>query len=66
MLFEKYGPRLNLEQLAEVLDSSVNTFYNQLAAGTFPIPTYKEGTKRFADVRDVATYLDERREEAKA
>lgn len=63
-LLEKYGPRLNLEQLGEVLDLSVNTIYNQMSAGTFPVPTYKEG-QRYADYRDVATYLDECRDRAK-
>lgn len=63
MLFEKYGPRLDLDDLAEALGVSKSTIYNQMSAGTFPVPTYLDG-KRYADVRDVATYLDERRKEA--
>lgn len=62
---EKYGPRLTLDQLAEVLGMAKNTIYNQTSAGTFPIPTYIDGNKRFADYRDVATYLDSCRERAK-
>jgi hypothetical protein len=58
MLFEKYGPRLTLDQLADALDRSKNTIYNQVSKGTFEVPTYVDGGKRFADVRDVATYLD--------
>ncbi len=58
MLFEKYGPRLDLDNLAEALGISKSTIYNQMSAGTFPVPTYLDG-KRYADVRDVATYLDQ-------
>lgn len=63
-LVEKYGPRLSLEQLAEVLHRAKNTIYNQVSKGTFEIPTYLDGGKRFADMRDVANYLDACRERA--
>lgn len=65
MLFEKYGPRLDLDDLADALSISKSTIYNQMSAGTFPVKTYLDG-KRYADVRDVAEYLDERRKEAAA
>lgn len=65
MLFEKYGPRLDLDDLADALSISKSTIYNQMSAGTFPVKTYLDG-KRYADVRDVAEYLDERRKEATA
>lgn len=58
MLFERYGPRLTLDELAQALDRAKNTIYNQVSKGTFEVPTYLDGGKRFADVRDVATYLD--------
>lgn len=57
-LLEKYGPRLDLEQLGQVLSRAKNTMYNQVSKGTLEVPTYLEGGKRFADYRDVATYLD--------
>lgn len=57
-LIEQYGPRLSLDQLADVLHRAKNTIYNQVSKGTFEVPTYLEGGKRFADFRDVATYLD--------
>ena len=64
MLFEKYGSaRLDLVQLADVLNMSKSTIVNQLSAGTFPVKTYLDG-KRYADIRDVAEYLDEVRKEA--
>ncbi len=63
-LLEKYGPRLTIEQLAEELDMTKGTIYNQVSAGTFPIPTYVDGNKRFSDMRDVAKYLDDCRERA--
>jgi predicted site-specific integrase-resolvase len=47
--------------LAEVCDEislELGTAHNKLSAGTFPIPTRKEGRNRVADVRDVGEYLD--------
>ena len=64
ILAEKYGLRLTMEQLAEVLTMAKTTIYNQISAGTFPVPTYVDGNKRFADFRDVAAYLDACRERA--
>lgn len=64
IIAERYGLRLSLDQLAEALDMSKNTIYNQVSAGTFPVPTYVDGKKRYADYRDVASYLDSCRERA--
>jgi predicted DNA-binding transcriptional regulator AlpA len=62
---EKYGVRLNIDQLAEVLGIGKSTLYNQISAGTFTIPTYLDGNKRWADYRDVAAHLDECRQRAR-
>lgn len=65
MLFAQYeAPRLTLEQLADMMDIKFETARNQVYAGRFPIPTYKEGGKTFADIRDVAKHLDEQRKAA--
>ena len=61
LLFDKYGPRLNTAQLAELLAIKEATLYNQISAGDCPIKTYIEGKKRWADVRDVAAHLDQMR-----
>lgn len=61
---EKYGLRLTIEQLADAMQLAKSTVYNQVAAKTFPIPTYVEGGKRYAAYQDVAKYLDECREYA--
>lgn len=63
-LLDKYGARLNIDQLSEVLGMPVGTIYNQVSAGTFTLPTYVDGKRRWADVRDVAAYLDRCREKA--
>lgn len=55
---EKYGVRLPLDKLSELLGISKGTIHNQISAATFPIPTYLDGGKRFADYRDVAAHLD--------
>jgi hypothetical protein len=59
---EKYGIRLSVEQLANVLGLSKGALYNQFSAGTCPVKTYVDGGKRWADYRDVAMHLDECRE----
>lgn len=62
---ERYGVRLTTEQLAECLGLSKGAVYNQMSAGTFPIPTYLDGGKRWADFRDVAAHFDKCRESAR-
>jgi predicted DNA-binding transcriptional regulator AlpA len=63
---ERYGVRLNTEQLAEVMGLTKGALYNQISAGTFPVLTYLDAGKRWADYRDVADYLDKCREQARA
>lgn len=50
-LIERYGLRLNVEQLAEVLGMSAGAVRNQVSEDRFPIPTYVDQGKRFADHR---------------
>lgn len=61
---ERYGLRLTVEQLAAVLGLSKGAVYNQVSAGSFPVPTYVDGGKRWADYRDVAKHIDACRETA--
>ena len=62
LVFERYGARLGVEQLAEVLGVTKGALYNQFSAGTCPVKTYVDGGKRWADFRDVADYLDAMRQ----
>ncbi|MBW5283372.1 hypothetical protein NFI99_27750 [Burkholderia glumae] len=64
-ILEKYGPRMTLAQLAQLLLMSEGTIRNQISAETFPIPTYKEGAGRFAAYDAVADYLDQMSAEAR-
>jgi len=52
---------LTLEQVCTELSIKTSTAHNMLSAGTFPIPTRKEGRNRVADVRDLAEYIDRMR-----
>lgn len=62
LLLEKYGPTLRTWDLAHILGyESVKALQNAISAGTCPIPTYRSGKRRLADVRDVADYLDQAR-----
>lgn len=62
LVADKFGLRLGVEQLAEVLGISKGAVYNQLSAGEFPVKTYLDGGRRYADYRDVASHLDKCRE----
>ena len=63
---DRYGLRLNIEQLASVLGLSKGAIYNQISNGSFQIITYIDGGKRWADYRDVAEHLDQCRAAARA
>jgi hypothetical protein len=63
-LAEKYGLRLNTEALSEVVGMTPASIRNAINAGTFPIPTYLEMNRRYADHQHVAQYLDECKERA--
>ncbi|WP_042299017.1 helix-turn-helix transcriptional regulator [Paraburkholderia kururiensis] len=59
-------PMLTLDEVCEAVGYEKNTAYNDLSNGLFPIPLRKQGKRLFADVRDVAEYLDAMREKVKA
>jgi predicted DNA-binding transcriptional regulator AlpA len=58
-LIDKYGPRMNVDQLAEMMSIAPATIYNRISSGRFPIKTYIEGKMRYADLRDVVEYFDQ-------
>lgn len=66
IVVEKYGVRLDSKQLADLLSMTPGAVLNRISDGDFPIPTYKDGGKRFADYRDVAAYIDNCRPRAAA
>ncbi|BEP93270.1 hypothetical protein GmRootA79_16540 [Acidovorax sp. A79] len=65
VLIEKYGLRVDLERLAEILETTPPNIRRKISEATFEIPTYVDGGKRWADIRDVADYLDQRRQQAR-
>lgn len=64
-ILEKYGVRLNIEQLAELMGYAVNTLYNKLSQGKLGVKTYVADGKRWCDYRDAAVYFDRCRADAK-
>lgn len=64
-LIDRYGLRLNTEQLGEVLGMTPKTLRNQIYSGELPIRTYREFGKRWASYEAVAEYLDGMDEQAK-
>ena len=65
VLIEKYGLRVDLDRVAEILETTPPNIRRKISDNTFQIPTYIDGGKRWADIRDVAEYLDQRRQEAR-
>jgi hypothetical protein len=63
-LFDRYGPRLSVDDLAAVMKISRVTINNQISDGSFPIPTYRAHGKRWADFEHVAAYFNQCREAA--
>ena len=64
-LLEQYGLRLTLDQLGEVLGMSAGSIRNQISEDRFPVLTYLDQGRRYADYRDVAEHLDAVRKTAK-
>lgn len=64
-LIERYGLRLSLDDLGRELSMSPGAIRNQISEGRFPIPTYLDQGRRWADHRDVAEHLDRMRAQAK-
>lgn len=56
---------LTLEEVADTLGMAVQTVYNQIYDGSFPIPMRKQGRRLVADARDIAEHLDNERETAR-
>ena len=65
VLMEQYGPRVNMETLAKLLGFTTSSLHNRLGRKELEIPTYLDGKMRFADTRDVAEFLDRKRNEAR-
>ncbi len=65
VLIEKYGLRVDLDRVAEILETTPPNIRRKISAARFEIPTYIDNGKRWADIRDVAEYLDQRRQEAR-
>lgn len=58
LVVEKYGLRLGMDQLADVLGIKKASLYNAISAQACPVATYMDQGKRWADSRSVAEHLD--------
>lgn len=64
VLIEKHGLRVDLDRLAVILETTPANLRRKISDNTLGIPTYVDGGKRWADIRDVAAYFDSLREGA--
>lgn len=56
---------VTLPQTCNELGLAQGTAYNQISAGTFPIPHRKVGKNHIIDIRDLGDHLDQLRQEAR-
>lgn len=64
MLLAIYNkPRLTLKEVCSAIGMEIKTAYNKRSAHSFPVPMI--GDPLTADVRDVAAYMDQLRNQAK-
>lgn len=64
LVAEQYGIRLDIETLGKAVGMKPGSIHNAISAGSFPIATYVDVGKRWADYRDVAAHIDACRERA--
>lgn len=64
VLIEQHGLRVDLDRLAVILETTPANLRRKVSDGTLGIPTYLDGGKRWADIRDVALYFDQQRANA--
>lgn len=57
LLLEKYGPFMDIEELALLLKVKKQTIYQQTYRGMLDIPHIKRGKKYLFPTLEVATYL---------
>jgi hypothetical protein len=62
LIIEKFGARLDVPTIAKALNLAKGTVRNRISQDSLGFKTYVEGGKRYADARDVASYLESCRE----
>ena len=64
---QEYGGHASIhdDRMAEILETTQPNIRRKISEARFEIPTYIDNGKRWADIRDVAEYLDQRRQEAR-
>ena len=63
LIFFKHGACLTINQVGAIINRTPGAIRNDIHAARFPIPARKEGKRWIVDYRDVAEYVDRKREE---
>lgn len=68
LLMGRYNckPLLTFSESCSEIGKALQTGYNEMNQGTFPLPVQRSGNKMYVDIRDVAEYLDSQRAKALA
>ena len=57
-LLNKYGVRLTLDEVSEILKIPTGTLYNKRSDGSLPFNSYRDGLRVFVDTKVLADYLE--------
>lgn len=57
-LLNKYGVRLTLNEVSEILKIPINTLYNKRSNNLLPFKSYKDGLRVYVDTKNIANYLE--------
>ena len=57
-LLNKYGPVMDIKSIADLFHNNDKTIYSMLYHGRLKLPYYKIGRKIFVDTKDVALYIE--------
>lgn len=60
-LLNEYGPTMTLDDFGKLIKKATRSLYNDLSRGTFPIPSYKVGSRHVVSTHDVITFMAERK-----
>lgn len=58
MLLQKYGPLMDLPEIAELLKLEPKSIYQQIYRGKLDLPFIKHGKKYLFPTPEVASYLE--------
>jgi hypothetical protein len=60
-LLNEFGPTMTLDEFGKIVKKATRSLYNDLSRGTFPIPSYKVGSRHVVSTHDVIEFMHTRK-----